>query len=410
MSYKMAWRNIWRNRRRTLLTIAAVAFASALLVFMLSFQFGSYDAMINASVRIHTGHLQVQAKGYHEDQRIQQVVEDPGAVGDILDRIPRVLAHTGRGRAFCLVSSEDRTYGVMVMGIEPVGEAQVTTMETLIREGAYLDGADTSQGLIGGFLAENLQVGVGDELTVLGQGKDGSIAATVITIKGIFRSGMADFDRRVVQIPLPYFQAVFAMDGSVHEVAVLGQTLGDIDAIAAQAARALPEPATGKKLAVLDWQSLMPGLAQGIAMDLVSGLIMYLVLILVVAFSILNTFLMAIFERTREFGVLMAIGTTPERLVRLMLAESAVMTLIGVAAGILLGTGVTVYFQAYGIDLAGASEILEHYGISGRIYPKLSWLSTFLGPAMVLVVTFPAALYPALKIRKLKPVEAMGFN
>ncbi|MBI9084484.1 MAG: ABC transporter permease [Desulfobacterales bacterium] len=406
----MAWRNIWRNRRRTLLTIAAVGFASALLVFMLSFQFGSYDAMINASVRIHTGHLQVQAEGYHDKQRIQQVVADPGAVGNILDRIPRILAHTDRARAFCLVSSQDRTYGVMVIGIDPKREAQVTTIEKLIREGVYLDGTDTTQGLIGGFLAENLKVGVGDELTVLGQGKDGSIAATVITVKGIFRSGMADFDRSVVQIPLPYFQEVFAMDGSVHEVAVVGQSLGDIAPIAAQTTRALAGSLSGKALVVLDWQDLMPGLAQGISMDLVSGLIMYLVLIMVVAFSILNTFLMAIFERTREFGVLMAIGTTPERLVRLMLAESAVMTLIGVAAGIALGVGVTLFFQAHGIDLAGASEILEHYGISGRIYPKLSWLSTFLGPAMVLAVTFPAALYPALKIRKLKPVEAMSFN
>jgi putative ABC transport system permease protein len=407
---KMAWRNIWRNLRRTLLTIAAVAFASALLVFMLSFQFGSYETMINASVRIHTGHLQVQAAGYQDKQRIRQTVDDPDAVGAILEKIPEVIAHTDRARAFSLVSSRDRTYGTMVIGIDPTAEARVTTIEHLIRDGAYLDPSDTAQGLIGGFLAENLKIAVGDELTVLGQGKDGSVAATVVTIKGIFRSGMADFDRSVVLMPLSHFQEVFSMGQSVHEVTVVGRKLVDISPIADRIGRGLAAVSGGGKLDVLQWQELMPGLAQGIAMDLVGGLIMYLVLIMVVAFSILNTFLMAIFERTREFGVLMAIGTTPGRLVRLMLVESAAMTVIGVAVGIFLGAGVTLYFQAHGIDLAGASEILEHYGISGRIYPKLSWLSAFLGPAMVLAVTFPAALYPALKIRSLKPVEAMSFN
>lgn len=410
MNAKMAWRNIWRNRRRTLLTIAAVAFASALLVFMLSFQFGSYDTMINASVRIHTGHLQVQAEGYQDRQRIRQVVENPDAVAGVLEKIPGVVAHTKRARAFCLVSSNDRTYGVMVIGIDPAAEAEVTTIETLVRSGRYLDPADGDQGLIGGFLAENMKVSAGDELTLLGQGMDGSVAATVIQVQGIFRSGMADFDRGVVLMPLARFQEIFSMGQSVHEVVALGSRLGDIPRIAGTTARTLSALPEGDHLAVLQWQDLMPGLAQGIAMDLVGGLIMYLVLIMVVAFSILNTFLMAIFERTREFGVLMAIGTTPGRLVRLMLVESAAMTLIGVGAGILAGAGITLYFQAHGIDVAGASEILKHYGITGRIYPRLSWLSTFIGPALVLAVTFPAALFPALKIRSLKPVEAMSFN
>jgi ABC-type antimicrobial peptide transport system permease subunit len=151
----------------------------------------------------------------------------------------------------------------------------------------------------------------------------------------------------------------------------------------------------------------MPGLRQAIEMDLVSGLIFYGLLIIVVAFSILNTFLMAIFERTREFGVMMAIGTTPRRLTKVLLIESMAMTAIGIIAGILIGIGITYYFQISGIDFSGGSELLSQFGITGRMYPKLSFLSVSIGPFMVLFFTFIAALYPALKVRRLRPVEAM---
>jgi len=152
---------------------------------------------------------------------------------------------------------------------------------------------------------------------------------------------------------------------------------------------------------------LVPGLYQAIQMDLIGGLIFYLLLIIVVAFSILNTFLMAIFERTREFGVMMAVGTTPGRLTKVLLVESVGMTLVGIVSGIVLGSILTLYFQAHGIDFTGSSELLSQYGISGRMYPKLSLLTIVIGPSLVFLITFLAALYPAFKIRRLRPVEAM---
>ena len=162
-----------------------------------------------------------------------------------------------------------------------------------------------------------------------------------------------------------------------------------------------------KPLVALDCEELVPGLLQAIQMDLVSGIIFYLILILVVAFSILNTFLMAIFERTREFGVLMAIGTAPGRLTRLLLIESLSLTMVGIAAGIVLGCLITLYFQFHGLDIPGSSEVMNQFGISGRLYPRLSVISALAGPAAVLVITFLAALWPALKVRGLRPVEAM---
>ena len=404
---KMAWRNIWRNTRRTILTICAIAFASLLLVFMLSFQFGSYETMINTSVKIQTGHLQIQAQEFQEKKNIRQVVPEPEKIAAILKTIPNIAAYTFRGQAFALISSNERTYGVAVTGIDPDREADVSRLKSLIREGDFLTAEDTDQALIGRLLAQNLRVKLGDELTVLGQGRDGSIAATVVQIKGIFSSGISDFDRAAIHIPLKTFQEVYSMQGAVHEVVVIADSLRNINAIKTSVETALSSLNVKKPLMVLDWDELMPGLRQSIEMDLISGLIFYLLLVLVVAFSILNTFLMAIFERTREFGVLMAIGTTPGRLTKVLLIESMTMTLIGIVTGIIVGSMITLYFQVHGIDFSGASELLSQFGITGRMYPKLSLLSAVSGPLAVLVITFFTALYPALKVRRMRPVEAM---
>lgn len=408
----MAWRNIWRNPWRTLLTIAAIAFACILLVFMLSFQLGSYDTMINASVKIHTGQMQIQAEGYQDSFKMRYVIPDPARVGAILDQVPEVRDYTFRARAFALVSSRNRACGVMVEGIDPPCEARVSTLADIIRQGSYLpsqpaDG-EPAGALMGKLLARNLQLAVGDEITVLGQGYDGSVAATVLRVQGIYTSGMDEFDRSAIQIPLAVFQEVFTMGNAVHEVVVMATDLARVPAIEQAIAGPLKKLQSPRPLVTLNWKALTPGLDQAIKMDLVSGGIFYLILIMVVAFSILNTFLMAIFERTHEFGVMMAVGTKPARLSRLVLFESLGMTLVGVISGIVVGSLITWYFMIHGITMgASSNEIMRQFGIPSRFFPDLSLISATAGPGAVFVITLLAALYPALKIRRLTPVEAM---
>jgi ABC-type lipoprotein release transport system permease subunit len=266
---------------------------------------------------------------------------------------------------------------------------------------------DTNQALVGRLLAKNLNVGLGDELVLLGQGRDGSIAATVAKIKGIFSAGQDEFDRSVIHIPLGYFQDVYAMYGAVHEVVILGKSLDYVPQIKRFVSKGIADTIPEDHLVTLDWMQLLPGLIQAIQMDLVSGFIFYVILIVVVAFSILNTFLMAIFERTREFGVLMAMGTTPGRLTKILLIESASMTMVGIAIGIIGGILVTWYFQIHGILISSASELLRQYGLPERMFPQLSLLSVLTGPTVVLIITLLTALYPALKVVRISPVKAM---
>jgi len=404
---RMAWRNLWRNSRRTLLTISAIAFACVLLVFMLSWQFGSYETMINTAVKVQTGHLHVEAAGYQDRQDMRLVIKDPQAVTKMAQAAPGVEAYTARANSFALVSSQERTYGVLVVGIDPAGEAKVSTLKSIVRQGSYLESGDHEGALVGRLLAQNLQVKLGDELTVLGQGRDGSIAALVLKVRGIYSSGMDDFDRSSIQMDLKAFQDGFTMEGAVHQVVAVCQSLEEVAGAKAYLAAHLP-PQENPSLTVLDWKQLMPGLLQGIEMDLVSGIIFYIILLVVVTFSILNTFLMSILERTHEFGVLMAIGAKPGRLGRLVVMESLAMTILGVLSGMIMGALITWYFQVHGFDL-GAQELMAQYGIVGRIYPQLSWLSLLSGPAVVFIMTLLAALYPTRRLWKLRPVEAMNY-
>lgn len=405
---KMAWRNVWRNPRRSILTMAAIAFATTLLVFMLSWQFGSYATMINASVMIHTGHLQVQAKGYQEKREIRLVVPNPGAVDRILADTKGVAAYSSRASSFSLVSSPSRTFGAMVIGIQPEQEKKVSTIARIIRKGTYLSVADSNQALIGELLAKNLHVDLGDELVLLGQGRDGSIAATVVKVKGIFNSGQDDYDRGTVHVPLKFFQDVYSMGEAVNEVVIVCDSLDRVPGVKRAVSIGLKDLPDYTRLVVLDWKELMPGLIQAIKMDLVSGFIFYIILVVVVAFSILNTFLMAILERTREFGVMMAIGTAPNRLTKILLLESATMTLLGLTVGVIMGGLLTWYFQVHGIVISGAAEIMRQYGLPEKMFPQLSLLSISVGAGVVLLITSLAALYPAFKVRRLHPIEAIS--
>jgi ABC-type lipoprotein release transport system permease subunit len=401
----MAIRNIWRNPRRTVLTLAAIAFACLCLVFMLSFQFGCYDAMINSSVKINTGHLQVQADGYLAERDIRDAVTDTAVVSAVLNRTPGIEAWSFRANAFSLVSSSNRTMGVLVTGIDPDREKKVSTLASLVRDGSYLDSGAPMGAMIGDRLARNLGVKPGDELTVLGQGMDGSVAASVLTVRGIFSSGLEEMDRNVLVMPLADFQSVYSMGDAVHEAVVTVSSLRDVAGVK----RSLIRQLAGKgHLRVYDWMEILPGLLQGIQMDLVSGMIMYLILVIVVAFSIFNTFLMAILERTREFGVMMALGASPGRLMKIVLFESTAMTLIGIGLGMVLGSLVTLYFQKHGIYIEGTGDILKQYGIPDRLYPKLSPVTLFAGPTVVFVITFVSSIVPALKMRRMKLTDALN--
>jgi len=407
MDMLMAWRNIRRNPRRTILTISAIAFACVLLIFMLSLQIGTYEVMIDTSVKTRTGHIQILKQGYHIDHKIRQVINTPSDLAGTLAQTPHITALSFRCNAFALLSSSRRTSGGFITGIDPETEIKISSVPRTIRKGRYLNPTDTNAAVVGSLLAKNLKIDIGDELVILGSAMDGSIAATVLKVAGIFSSGMDQYDRSAIQIPLSHFQETFAMQGTIHEMIITCDSLWHVGQIKSAISEILSQPDTQPGLVCMSWDELTPGLIQSIQMDLGGGLIFYAILLVMVAFSIMNTFVMAVFERTKEFGTLLAIGAGPWRLSRVLILESGILTLCGIIIGILAGCTLTLWLAHTGIPMGEAEGMMRQYGIPALLRPELNLITALSGPAAVFLITILTAFYPALKVHGIKPVEAM---
>jgi len=399
---RLAWRNLWRQPRRTWLTVGAMVFSNALLVFMISIQFSTYELMIDNTLQAFTGHIQVQAPGYKDDLKMRQTVPDVASLASSLRRELGMESIAARAAAFALASSEERSYGLQIFGVETEFESFVSTIPGLVRDGRFLDDMDASEIVVGKVLARNLRVTLGDEVTLLGSGRDGSFAAAIATVVGIFDSGVPDIDRSIAEVPLGFFQDVFYMEGAGHQVVIAAPDLDSVAAIRTEVEGLVPA-----SLAVLDWDALQPGLRQAIQADISSAFFMYGVLVVLVAFSVLNTQLMSVLERTHEFGITMALGIAPGRLGRLVFLETAMMGLLGLGLGALIGGIVTEWFGYTGFSYPGMEEMAANFNLPSRFYPQTTPLTLFLGPAIVFVGGMLAAIYPALRLHRLHPVEAM---
>ena len=401
---RLAWRNLWRQPRRTWLTTGAMVFSNVLLVFMISLQFGMYRLMIENSLKAFTGHLQVQARGYIDEQKMRQTIPDVVALADDLRQELGSDSVAARATAFALASSEDRSYGIAVFGVEPQYEPNVSNIPGLVREGRYLQGSGAPELVIGSVLARNLKVAVGDELTLIGSGRDGSFAAVVVDVVGIFDSGVAELDRTIAEMPLEPFQDVFYMQGAGHQVVVNAPRLGEVAELGQRVAALLPP---GQDLVVHDWDALVPGLRQAIQADISSAVFMYAVLVILVAFSVLNTQLMSVLERTHEFGIVLALGLKPGRLGRLVMLETALMGGMGLLIGALVGGALTAWLGVHGFTMPGMEEMGAKFNLPSRLHPQVTFGSLVSGPAVVFLFSLLASVYPALRLRRLQPVEAM---
>jgi putative ABC transport system permease protein len=404
ITFRLAWRNLWRRKRRTWLTVGAMVFSNIILVFLISMQLGMYSMMIENTLRAQTGHLQIQAPGYKDDLKIRQVVPDVVTLATELRNELGSDEVAARASAFALVSSAERSYGLQISGVEPKYEARVSSLPGLITEGRFLDDPTAEEIVIGSVLSRNLRAGVGDELTIIGSGRDGSFAAAVVTVVGIFESGAPDLDRSFAEVPLGFFQDAFYMDGAGHSVVIMSPSLIGVGALKTRVEGLLPE---GEELVVHDWDALLPGLKQSIQADFVSAWFMYGILIILVAFSVLNTQLMSVLERTKEFGITLSLGVTPGRLGRLVLLESSLMGAIGLILGMVFGGALVFWLGRIGFTYPGLEEMAGKFNLPARIYPQFSAAGLLMGPVILLLASMAASIYPALRIHWLEPVAAM---
>ena len=399
----LAWRNLWRQPRRTLLSVSSIAFAALVMIFLLSFQLGVYGTMKENVLRIIDGFAQVQPDGYKQNPTLRKTIASSSRLIDRLRKVPGVDAAAPRAMTFALLSKGNKSFAAEVVGVDPEAEVRVSRLSHTVSQGRYLRPGDGADIVIGVRLARTMGVHVGDTITLLGQALDGSIAADVLKVAGIFDTGTDEVDRQLAEMPLSRFQSTFLMNGAVNSIVLSGPSLGSVDRALGQVRKLV----SGKGLSVRNWEDLQPGLAGAISLDFHTSLLWYASLVIVVVFIILNTLLMSVLERTREFAVLLAVGMQPVKIGVMIWLELMFLALVGVAAGIVIGDVVTAIVAHYGLALPGSDALFAKWGVPGRMSPRLSLASMTAGPAVMTFFILVSGIFPYGHVRGLEPVTAM---
>jgi ABC-type lipoprotein release transport system permease subunit len=398
---KMAWRNIWRNSRRTGITIAAMTLALYLLVLWTSLFEGFLIRMERSLVEIELGDAQIYAPDYRDRPSLFETIEAPDELLGELDS--RGFRAASRLLAGALVASGESAAGASLIGIDPERDKSVSEIYAEIRDGDWLENSDPDGVVIGARLARTLGVGPGDELVVLSQAADGSMANALYKVRGVLNLISEATDRAGIFMTHRAFRELLVMPDGAHKVTVRRPVAADFDAAVAEVRN------VAATLDVVSWRELNPTLASYIDMTRSIFFVFYIVFYFAVAILLLNSMLMAVFERIREFGVLKAIGLPPERLFLLILIESGLQTLIAtITAGLLLVPSLW-YLREVGLNVAAMAGGFTFAGIVFDPIWKAHLTSyVFVSPVVTLfVIVFFGTLYPALKAARLTPVEAI---
>jgi ABC-type lipoprotein release transport system permease subunit len=400
----IAARNILRNRRRTAITVGGTAFCVIGYVFLLGFFDGFFEQTIENSTRYLTGHVQIERAGFRRDYAPELALGDAASVLERVRQTPGVAAAAPRVQAQALASSATKSEGVVLVGIDPAAERDVTLIHRTIVEGRALEPGADREILIGRKLAEKLGVRLGEKIVLMAQAAGGQLGTAAYRVSGIFATESSTFDGAFAFVTLPAAQALLALGTRVSTINFRLEDRARLDAIL-QTLRPLAD-ASGVVLA--PWQALLPQLDEMVKFNRVVGDIMLAVLLLVVATAVTNTVFMAVAERTREFGVMMALGTAPAAIRRLVVYETLVLMALALLVGYGVGVPLVEYFGRTGIDLSGFFQGYSAIpGLTGVVYPEVFAASVVPPGLALLAVGVLVSLYPAAKAARLDPARAI---
>lgn len=397
--WKMALRNVWRNKRRTLITGASVMFAVFFASLMESVQQGAWDYMIHNIVGFHTGYLQVHSKGYWDEQTLNNVME----VSEVEDRMRDVEFDAfPRVENFALASFATKTKGVLVVGADPENEHRLTSLDQRVYEGDYLK--DSLDILIASGLAEYLGLTIGDSIVLLSQGRHGANAAGIFHVSGLVKFGSPELNDQLCYISIDDAQALFNMYGLASSYVVDVENEEEMK----MAKTAVTAAFSSEDFEVMNYEELLPDIMQAREFDDLSGRVIILVLYLLIGFGIFGTLLMMLRERQYEFGVLKAIGFKSPQLYSMVWFEIIIVAIGGVLAGILLSTPIIYYFSENPIRFTGDyAAVYEGFGMEPVLPFKLDLTIMLMQAFIVFTITTVMSIYAYFKISGLKSVKAM---
>jgi ABC-type lipoprotein release transport system permease subunit len=426
---RIALRGLARNPRRAVLTLGSLGAGLAAYLFLSALAQGFFLQMRDNATGLVTGHLQIEVKGFRDELDAKLTLANSVELLARVRASPFVAAVTPRLQAMAMMSSPTQSEPVMLYGVDPEAERAVTRLHRQVREGNYLTGGtptlipspakageggepsalratsyDRREVVIGRGLAERLGVRLGEKIVVIAPAADGTLGSAALRVTGIFETDNDVLDRNVA---LTSLAAARELLGVPREAATIVVRLKDIETLEA-AATSLAGTLTASVQEVVTWKVLLPEAVQMLELIRVNLYIILFVVFVVVALGVANTLLMAVLERTREFGLQLALGTRPGLIVRTVLYESLVLGVLGLAAGIVLGSLIVGYYHTYGFDLtayAAATKAIP--GMTGVVYPTIVLGNVWLPVAALLVTSLTAALYPAWRAARLDAIQAL---
>lgn len=403
MYFKLAWRNIWRNKRRSFITIASITFAVFLACVMRSMQLGSYERMIENAARFYTGYIQIHKNGYWDEKTIDNCFQFDASLLTRVEKTKGVLVSVPRVESFALASFNNKAKGSLVMGIDPNREDDLTRIREKIIKGNFLDN-NASGAIVSEGLAKYLHIEVGDTLVLIGQGYHGSNAAGLFPVQGIAKFNFPAQNNQTIYLTIQKAQWFYGLDNQLTSLALVVDKANNVGRIVEDMTAKL-DTAT---LEVMGWRDMMPELVQGIEIDSISGRIMLWILYAVIGFGMFGTFLMMTAERMYEFGIMMSIGMKRITMQFTIFLEMAMMVSIGLMTGIGISLPILIYYYHHPIFFGGEmAEVIEKFGIEA-VYTFSLQPSLFYNQAwVILFMALILGIYPLYIIQKLKPVEAM---
>lgn len=402
---RLAFKNLWRHRRRTLLTIASISCGCAVIMWLQSIIHGRNINMINVITSTYTGHVQIFQKEYLKSRLAGNYIRQGAFVRDVYPKIQDIL-WAPRLHLPTIISSGEDSVPIQLDGIQPSREALITSIHKNLISGEFLSDQEAcvdKQIFVGSALAEALHVGLGDKLVALTQARDGTLGNDLYRVKGIFQSGSADFDKKMAFTHIACTQELSAIDG-FHEVVLKPQNLEQADLAHENLAKELPG------YAVTTWREAIPAVATMIRYNDASLKMIIFILFTVITLGLVNTILMNLFERTKEFGVLLSIGMTPHELKLLVFLETLFLGFLGILAGTIVGALVIGYHQWAGFDMSiffGNRSGADGFSFDLIIRPVFTALPYLKVVGLELCFLIVAGIYPAWKVSQLNPVEVM---
>ena len=397
----LAWRNLWRNYRRTLIMLLAIALGAWAMIFMTALLRGMVDDMVRQGIAALPGHVQVHAAGFRDDPSVTHSLPAPqGALLVVLGG-EQVTAWSSRVKVPAMISSEYENRGVFLLGVDPDSELALGFRAADIVEGRFLNGSDDRGVVVGRKMLQRLETRLGKRVVLMSQDPDNAIADGGFRIVGVFTAELESREESVVYAGRDVVQAMLGIGDEVSEIAVMGRDYRLPDALASSIREVVPP-----NVEVLTWLELDPYLAT--LMRVMNGfvLVWMVVIFLALSFGLVNTLMMAVFERVREIGLMRALGMRPSAILYQILVESLMLLALGLLTGNLLALGTVVPLKD-GIDISAVSEGLEMMGASSVLYPVLHWADMLLANAVVITLGMITSLLPAWRASQYRPVEAL---